>query len=131
MVIDTSAIIAIFEQETGCEKLQEILGSSKFLCISAATVLETYMVIFRRRGEEGWQDVREFFEIYQIETVPLSSFELEYAMDGFRRYGKGGGSGVKLNYGDCFSYGLAKALDEPLLFVGDDFAKTDVKTVNF
>jgi len=61
------------------------------------------------------------------DIMPVNEEVMQQAMLGFRYYGKGMGSGAKLNYGDCFSYGLAKSLDEPLLFVGDDFSKTDIK----
>lgn len=62
----------------------------------------------------------------QLVITPVSPQQVEIARDAFRRYGKGSGHGARLNFGDCFAYALARYRDEPLLFIGNDFALTDV-----
>ena len=84
MVIDTSAIIAIFSKESGYERLISVLAETdETLCISAPTVLETYFVIIHRYGEEAWQDITEFLQEYEIEIVAVGAHELSYAMRAF------------------------------------------------
>ncbi len=83
------------------------------------------MVLSRRR-EEGLAVLNELLADMRVETVPLLGDHARLAVEAFRRYGKGRHP-AGLNFGDCFSYALSKATGEPLLFKGDDFARTDIK----
>ena len=83
-------------------------------------------MILSRRGETGLADFRAFYARAAIRTAGFESEQLDVAIDAFRRFGRGRHV-AGLNFGDCFSYALAKATGEPLLFKGDDFARTDVR----
>ncbi len=91
-------------------------------------MMETSMVVLGRHGEEKLQDLRDFCARSAIHVVPFGPEHVDLALDAFRRYGKGRHP-ASLNFGDCFSYALAKATGEPLLFKGDDFSQTDIKRV--
>ena len=84
------------------------------------------MVALGRRGEPGLEQMQALIERLELEVVPLSDDQAKLAIEAFRRFGKGRHP-AGLNYGDCFSYALAKATGEPLLFKGDDFSQTDIK----
>lgn len=98
------------------------------LRISAASVVELGIVMFARYGDAGELEVDQFIHRLNISIVPVSAEQAELARTAYRKYGKGIHS-AGLNYGDCFSYALAISFQEELLFVGEDFSKTDVKTV--
>ncbi len=89
-------------------------------------MMETSMVVLGRHGEAKLQDLRDFCARSEVEIVAFGPEHLDLAIDAFRRYGKGRHP-AGLNFGDCFSYALAKATGEPLLFKGDDFSQTDIK----
>jgi len=95
--------------------------------MSAATLLEISIVIEARYGLEGGLKLDEFLEVAQIETRSVTPQDAELARSAYRAFGKGRHP-ASLNFGDCFSYALAKATNEPLLFKGDDFTKTDIKS---
>ncbi len=124
MVIDTSAIIAVAGKEDGYQNIISAMLSSPRRCISSASVLEVYMVTLGRMGADAWPDIENFIEA-KLDIVSVSEEVLTHAIEGYRRYGKGRHP-AKLNYGDCFAYGTAKALNFPLLFVGNDFSQTDI-----
>jgi ribonuclease VapC len=94
--------------------------------MSAATLVETGIVMLTRYGEHGEREVDLFVQRAAIDVIAVSEEHAELARGAYRQYGKGRHP-AGLNFGDCFSYALAAALDEPLLFVGDDFSKTDIK----
>nr|WP_246522168.1 type II toxin-antitoxin system VapC family toxin [Neoroseomonas terrae] len=94
--------------------------------VSAATVVETAMVAEGRTGPAMGAELDELLGSMRAEIVPFTAEHAALARDAWRRYGKGRHP-AGLNLGDCFSYALAKARNEPLLFKGDDFARTDVK----
>ena len=110
MVVDTSAIIAILKQETDHQALAQTIYFSAELCyMSAANLLETYLVVVGSENDPAvWEDVQEFLLILGIEVVSLTQDDIAAAMYGYRMYGKGRHQ-AKLNFGDCFSYGVAKA----------------------
>jgi ribonuclease VapC len=93
--------------------------------LSAATLVEASMVIESRTGIEGGRDLDLFIYRAGIEIVPVDAEQAELARIAWRKYGKGRHPAC-LNYGDCFSYALAKATGEPLLFKGSDFSGTDI-----
>ncbi|MBI3182392.1 MAG: type II toxin-antitoxin system VapC family toxin [Myxococcales bacterium] len=122
MIIDTSAVVAILRQEPEGARFSELLLRSEDNRVSAGTLLELQIVAigYRISAELG-----EFLDLIGAEVVPFDEIQAELAREGFEKFGKGRHP-AGLNFGDCFSYALAKALDEPLLFKGDDFSKTDV-----
>jgi ribonuclease VapC len=126
MVIDSSAFLAIMLGEPEDVAFTEAIAQVQTRLASAATMMEASMVILSRMGEAGLTDFREFSLRGAIETVPFGAEQLDLAIDAFRRFGKGRHA-AGLNFGDCFSYALARATGEPLLFKGEDFALTDLK----
>lgn len=125
MVLDTSAIIAILQDEPGSDRLVDKMEVAGSLKISAATVVETGIVMYSRYGDAGEIEVDQFLHRLGIAVVPVTREQAELARTAYRKYGKGNHP-AGLNYGDCFSYALAVSLNEPLLFVGEDFEKTDL-----
>ena len=126
MVIDTSAVLAIFLGESERRAfLDSILGAETRL-ISAATVLETGIVLEARRGEAAGREFDLFLVRAKVEIIPVDGEQADIARSAWRKYGKGRHP-AGLNFGDCFAYALAKSLNEPLLAKGADFALTDIE----
>src|SRR5579863_585680 len=125
MVIDTSALAAIFFHEPEREAFRNAIVAASSRLISAATVLEAGMVIEGRRGGGAGREFDLFLVRAQIKIVPIDAELADLARSAWRKYGKGRHP-AGLNFGDCFSYALAKATGEPLLAKGTDFAMTDV-----
>lgn len=128
MVLDTSAIIAILQNEPEAERLITAMQDAVNLRISAASVIEAGIVMYARYGDAGELEVDQFIHRSNISIVPVSAEQADLARSAYRKYGKGIHS-AGLNYGDCFSYALAVSLQESLLFIGDDFSRTDVLAV--
>jgi ribonuclease VapC len=125
MVIDTSAIVAIALNEPDASEIEGRIAEDPVRLISAATVLEATMVLETRLGDPGGREFDLWLLKISAEIVPVDAEQADAARRGWRRYGKGHHAAA-LNYGDCFSYALAVTRGEPLLFKGEDFAKTDV-----
>jgi len=125
MVIDTSAIVAIARNEPDAAKLEVRIADDPVRLISAATVLEATIVLETRLGDAGGREFDLWLFKIGAEIVPVDAEQADAARRAWRRFGKGRHAAA-LNYGDCFSYALALARGEPLLFKGEDFAKTDV-----
>ena len=125
MVIDTSAVVAILFGEEDAERFGMAIESDSTRLISAASVLEASLVIESELGEEGERELDFLLLKAGIETVSFNEEQLKLARHAFRTYGKGRHA-AGLNFGDCFSYAASKTTGEPLLFKGNDFAKTDV-----
>ena len=130
MIVDSSALIALILQEPGHQKIGRVLRAEDKLHMSAATWVELGVVADRRLSEANRRRLDAMIDGLGIVLVPLSAVQAWRARQAHRRYGPGSGTLARLNMGDCFSYALAIELDEPLLFVGDDFAHTDVQRVN-
>ncbi len=126
MVIDTSALIAIMGDEPERHAFNESIEAATANCISAATLLETRMVLFARSGDNAILALDAFLMKSGMTVVEVSPRIANIAFDAYRRFGKWTGHGAALNYGDCFSYALARYLDAPLLFKGNDFSQTDI-----
>ncbi len=127
MVIDTSAIIAILLMEEESALFINAIYSASTRLISTCSLLEATMVLNRTRKEEGVKALDLFVEEAMLEVIPFDREQLKIARDAFAKYGKGNHK-AKLNFGDCFSYALAKAFREPLLFKGNDFSLTDIES---
>jgi len=125
MVIDTSAIVAIALNEPEASEIEVQIADDPVRLISAATVLEATMALETRLGDQGGREFDLWLLKIGAEIVPVDAEQTDAARRGWRRYGKGHHAAA-LNYGDCFSYALAVTRGEPLLFKGEDFAKTDV-----
>lgn len=125
LVVDTSALLAVLLLEEDAAAYAEALGVAAELHMAAPTWLETAMVTMVRSGDAGYRELSRFIDELRIEIVPADRQLVEGAFEGWRRYGKGRHP-AGLNYGDCFSYALAKLRNEPLLFKGDDFPLTDI-----
>lgn len=126
MVIDSSALVAIFFAEPERQKFLSAITSAGARFISAATVLETGIVIESRQGEAAGREFDLFLIRANIQTISVDAEQVELARSAWRKYGKGRHP-AGLNFGDCFSYALAKLTGEPLLAKGTDFATTDIK----
>lgn len=125
MVIDTSAIVAVLCDEPEAEKFEQALIADPVRLVSAGTLLEAGIVIEAKLGEAGGGELDLWLFKLKAEIVPVTAEQVEVARDAFRKFGKGRHK-AGLNFGDCFAYALAMERGEPLLFKGDDFAKTDV-----
>ena len=128
MVVDTSALIAIMQNEPERRRFNELIEAATATYVSAATLLETRMVLFARSGDSAVLALDAFLLKSGMIVMEVSPHIADIAFDAYRKYGKASGRGAVLNYGDCFSYALAKHLATPLLFKGRDFSKTDIRS---
>ena len=126
MVIDTSAIVAIAFDEPEAPSFEALIADDPMRLISAATVFEASMVLESRLGEQGGSELDLWLHRINAEIVAVSADHSDQARRAWRRYGKGRHR-AGLNFGDCFSYALAKLTSEPLLFKGHDFSETDIR----
>jgi ribonuclease VapC len=126
MVIDTSALMAIFFGEPERQKFLTAITNAESRLISAATVLEAGIVLEGRQGEAAGREFDLFIIRANLQIVPVDTDQAELARSAWRKYGKGRHP-AGLNFGDCFSYALAKSTGESILAKGADFSLTDVK----
>jgi ribonuclease VapC len=125
MVIDTSALLAIFLAEPERKPFLDSILQAETRMISAANVLETGIVLEARRGESAGREFDLFLVRANLQIVSVDSEQAEIARLAWRKYGKGRHPAA-LNFGDCFAYALAKSSGEPLLAKGTDFVATDI-----
>ena len=125
MVIDTSAVLAILQNEPERRRFAEAIEAADTRWMSSATWVESSIVIEARYGSDGLRDFDRLMERIAVEIVPVDLEQARAAREAFRRFGKGRHP-AGLNFGDCFSYALARTLGEPLLFKGADFSQTDL-----
>lgn len=128
MIVDTSALVAILYREPDSEAFATIIADARVVRVSVASLLELTIVVESQAGSEAARQIDLFIERARIMIEPVTVEQGALAREAFRRYGKGRHK-ASLNFGDCFSYGLAKAMDEPMLFKGNDFARTDIASV--
>lgn len=126
MIVDSSAIIAILRKEPEHRAFEKVLDDAKSLHISAATYLEFSIVIDSRRDPAMSREIDDFLDRFGIQIEPVSVEQARIARQAYRDYGKGSGHLANLNFGDCFSYALARDKREPILYKGDDFVHTDL-----
>lgn len=122
IVVDTSALVAVVLGEKQADAIDRLFASDKALVISAVTLGEA-LIVSGARGFGG--DMANLIERLHFEIVPVRAADARLVADAYAAWGKGHHP-ARLNLGDSFVYALAKSRDCPLLFVGDDFAKTDV-----
>ena len=126
MILDASAVLAILQSEEGAPALVAALEAADVRRMSGAGVVEAAIVLHARYGDHGERELDLFLERARVEVVPVTEDQVELARSGYRRFGRGRHP-AGLNYGDGSSYALARALDEELLFVGEDFDRTHVR----
>ncbi|HEV7670313.1 MAG TPA: type II toxin-antitoxin system VapC family toxin [Thermoanaerobaculia bacterium] len=125
MIPDSSAIIAILGREPECDLLVDQLLAAKSKAVSAATLLETDIVLVARFRKPSQPLLDKFLEEFDVMVAPFTEDHWKAANQAFLRFGKGRHPAA-LNFGDCISYATARLAEEPLLFIGQDFTKTDL-----
>ena len=125
MVVDTSAIVAILLAESDAPRFARAMARAERCLLSAVSRVELTCVIEGRKHEGGRDRLERFLAEGAVEVATVTAEQAEIACEAFRRFGKGRHP-AGLNLGDCFSYALANATGEPLLFKGDDFTRTDI-----
>jgi ribonuclease VapC len=128
LIVDTSALVAILRKEAEEPSFARILDDADSLRISAATYLELSIVIDSRQDPAMSRQIDDLLDRFSIEVEPVTVEQARIARQAYRDYGRGSGHPANLNFGDCFSYALARAKREPILFKGDDFGHTDLRS---
>jgi ribonuclease VapC len=128
MIVDTSAIVAIIKGEPETPALAKAMEDADVLRVSAGTYVEASIVVDSYRDPKLSVRLEEIMEIPKLVIEPVTVEQARIARAAYRDYGKGSGHAANLNFGDCFSYALARAKREPILFKGDDFIHTDLRT---
>ncbi|MGH3562530.1 MAG: type II toxin-antitoxin system VapC family toxin [Mycobacterium sp.] len=129
MVIDTSALVAMLSDDPEAEQFEAAVEADPIRLMSTASYLETAIVIEARFGEPGGRELDLWLHRAAVDHVAVDTDQADVTRVAYRRYGKGRHRAA-LNYGDCFSYALAKVSGQPLLCKGDDFTYTDIATVS-
>ncbi len=126
MILDTSAIVAILYREPEAADFAQLIHDADMCRISVANYVELSMVIESQLGPVGMRQAEAFFRRAGVVIEPVTVDQGDLARPAFLDFGKGRHK-AGLNFGDCFSYALAKAKGERLLFKGKDFSQTDIK----
>jgi len=126
MVIDTSAIVAILRNEAQSLLLEKAIAASAVRLVAATCVLEARMVLVSRHGEHALAEIDLWLATIDADIIAIDADLTDLATQAWLTYGKGRHPAA-LNFADCFSYAVAKRADEPLLFVGNDFGRTDIR----
>jgi len=125
LILDSSAIIAVICREPGHQSLIDKIGASKRLSVGAPTLAEAELALTIKLGYDAGAMVEQFLAETRTLVLPFSREHVSVFLEAFLRYGKGRHP-ARLNMGDCFTYATARVAGLPLLFVGDDFSKTDL-----
>jgi ribonuclease VapC len=128
MIIDTSALLAILKNEPEAAVFSNAIEAAKLVRISAASYLEAKIVISKYKNPILRCRLEDILENPGLQIEPVTAVQAELAWLAYRDYGKGSGHPANLNFGDCFSYALARDKREPILFKGDDFSHTDLRS---
>jgi len=126
VIVDTSALVAIIRAEPDAAVYAELLAAGQGSLISAANYVETAIVVDASRDPVAVRRFGELLQVAGVTVAPVTAEQAGIAREAYRDFGKGSGHPAQLNFGDCFSYALAKDRGEALLFKGDDFGHTDV-----
>jgi ribonuclease VapC len=126
MVVDSSALLAVLFLEPGHQALLAKMKASAEVAIGTPTLVETLIVLTGRSGGNPSAPLKELLEAIEAEVVPFTEDHSRAALKACLRYGKGRHPAA-LNFGDCLSYAVASVAGQPLLYVGDDFSKTDIR----
>jgi ribonuclease VapC len=126
VIVDSSAVVAVFRQEPGYEEIERTIREADAVEIGAPTLFECVIVVGRAEGEEGIDALSRLILDLGIEVVPFDEPHVDAATEAFIDYGKGRHP-ARLNYGDCMTYATARRSGRPLLYTGTDFAQTDIQ----
>lgn len=126
MIVDSSAVVGILKSEPGAEVLFDAMACAQNRRMSAATLVEVCVVIDSSHDPLKSGRLDDLLRRFDMEVVDVTKEQAHIARGAYRDFGKGSGHPAGLNFGDCFSYALAKVTGEPLLFKGDDFGHTDL-----
>ena len=126
IVVDTSALVAIVFGEPERDVFVRAIEQTDSALISTVSVVEARMVVHGRRGQRGVVLLDDLLRLPVFELAPPTGAEADAAYAAFVAFGRGSGHPAGLNFGDVFSYALAKVRGLPLLYKGDDFAQTDL-----
>jgi ribonuclease VapC len=126
MILDSSALVAVVLAEPGHESLLAKIKTSRNVGIGAPTLVESLIVLLRRLGGDPTPVLSDLLRAFEAEVIPFAEGHCREALRAYTRFGKGRHPAA-LNFGDCLSYAMASAADEPLLYVGGDFAQTDIQ----
>lgn len=125
MILDSSAVLAIVFQEPGYEGVLDRILAADAVGMGTPTLCETGILLVARLGPQGRGTLERFLDELGVTPVPFGQDHWRAAVDAFDRYGRGRHP-AGLNFGDCLAYATAKLADRPLLYVGEDFSKTDL-----
>ena len=128
MIVDTSVLVAILKREPGWETFAKSLDEADNSRISASTYVELAIVVDRWKSPALSRRIDELIEQFGIAVEPFTAEQANIARQAFRDYGRGSGHPANLNFGDCFSYALARDKREPMLWKGEDFVYTDLRS---
>ncbi len=126
MILDSSAVVAILLHQPGHQRLLDAIGAADAVGIGAPTLVESSLVVCARLGPHARALATEFVHEGGIDVLPFLDEHAASALDAYLRYGKGRHRAA-LNVGDCLAYATAFIARQPLLFVGDDFSRTDIE----
>lgn len=124
MIVDTSALVCMLRNEPEAAAVRSALTDAPVVRVSASTLVEAYLVL----GAARERDLDDLLAVVGAHIVSVDADHAKRARDAHRRFGRGSGHAAKLNFGDCFSYACASSYGEPLLYIGDDFARTDIES---
>jgi len=127
IAVDTSAIVAIALNEPERAAFRQAILQARKALISTASVIEVKMVLYSRRGPRAVVLAEDMLRLPMFDITPPGPAEMDAAFNAFIAFGKGSGHAAALNFGDLFSYALAKVRNLPLLFKGGDFSETDIR----
>jgi len=127
IVVDSSALLAILFREPEKHVFEDLVARAERCMISAVNAHETATVLRLRHGPAAVERLWRLLAENDIEIIPFDELQVKAAAVAFDRYGKGIDSKARLNLSDCAAYALAKSMNAPLLFKGDDFAETDLQ----
>lgn len=128
MIVDSSALIAILKLEPEAAAISAAMEVADVLRVSAGTYIEASIVMDRNRNPILSARLDEIFTLAKVVIEPVTLEQARIARQAYRDYGKRSGHPASLNFGDCFSYALARDKREPMLFKGDDFIHTDIRS---
>jgi ribonuclease VapC len=126
LILDSSAIISVIEEEDRSENLLAVLAAAPDVAAGAPTLFESAIVLVAREGAAGRASLLRFLDENDIASIPFGARHWTIAAEAFVRFGKGRHP-ARLNYGDCMTYATARLADDALLCVGNDFAQTDLQ----
>lgn len=129
MIVDSSALVAIMRREVEADDFNRIIMQASICRLSAASYLEASIVLDRHHVAVASLALDDFIAVAGIVIEPVTEAQARIARAAYRDFGKGSGHPAQLNFGDCFSYALAREKGEPLLYKGADFGHTGLLTI--